>query len=1068
MSARAHLRSESWIAPVRTWLTLANVAMAVACSSTAPESALPDARENSVDASQPKSVTEAADDLRTGHYANQPKLSPAVVSGNTFGQLFSAKVTGQVYAQPLVSKGTLLVVTETNDVYGLDPENGRERWHKNVGAPFDPTTLRCNDLTPDIGITGTPVIDTATNTAYFVAKSTDKDGTHAVMHAMDVATGAEKPNFPVTIAGVASNAKDVPFDPIHHLQRPGLLLMDGTVYAAFGAHCDAAPWQGWIVGVTTSGTQNLWVTNTKASGAGIWQSGGGIMSDGAGRMFVATGNGDAPRGPIPGSRASTTSGIGEAIVRVDVQKNGTLQGGDFFAPYDAQQLDGWDADFASGAPVGLPDSFGTKEYPRLLVGVGKQGYVYLLNRDNLGGIGMGPNGGDASVFRSGVNGGVWSKPAVWPGDGGWLYVPTASGGDSASGSSGFLYAYQRGVGVDGKPTLNRVAESKEAFGFSSSRPIVTSDGLTSGTAIVWIVWSPSGGGAGSQLRAYRALPNGNGDFDLLYRAPVGQSSKFNPPGVGDGRIYVGTRDGHVLGFGSPVTPVLTATPADLGNVVVGSSFTFDVQVTAARALTIQSVLSSSDEFVVGSVVSPELAAGASTTVPVTFRPTSSGLKGASLVITSNVGSASTSLTGKGLAAIGELSLSAPALSFGGTTVNTPLTQQLVLRNSGATPLILKGFTAPAAPFSVPQLPNAGTELAPDESLTLMLYFTPTAVGGYVGELGIESSSGTATVPLSGECAGAAHLTVTPLEVEFGRVAVGGTRFAKFELKNTGGIALTITKSKPPVASAFKATTELAEATVIGVNQVLTEWVSYTPSAAAEHNDVWTLNSNADNGLLEVKFHGTGVSDGVTSTSVSGWQLNGSASAGANEFTLTDASTSSQHGSVFWKTALSTSKLDVSFDTIVGGGNGADGLAFVLADSTKEQATALGSSGGGLGFLGIHGLALGFDTYQAGLDPSDNFLGFSDGPLADSTEYLNWLVTSTMIPALRGDVPVTRHVRFYQATPGAASSNLVVELDGAEVFRRAIALPKSAYFGFSGANGGNTDRHAIANVSIVVE
>src|SRR3954451_22896365 len=218
------------------------------------------------------SVTESGDELRTGHYNNQPRLSRSVVSGTTFGQLFSTNVNGQVYAQPLVSQGTLFVATETNDIYGLDPETGAERWHRNLGAAFDPTVpgIACNDLTPSIGIIGTPVIDRTSNTAYFFSKVIQSGVTKTLAHAVSVSTGVEKAGFPVTIQGAASNMASLAFDSMHHLQRPGLLLMGGMVYAAFGAHCDAPPWQGWIVGVSTDGSrQTRWVANQNgATGAG--------------------------------------------------------------------------------------------------------------------------------------------------------------------------------------------------------------------------------------------------------------------------------------------------------------------------------------------------------------------------------------------------------------------------------------------------------------------------------------------------------------------------------------------------------------------------------------------------------------------------------------------------------------------------------------------------------------------------------------------------------------------------------------------------------------------------------
>jgi len=883
-----------------------------------------------------------------------------------------------------------------------------------------------------------------------------------------VATGAEKPNFPVNIAGPASNAPGISFDAVHHLQRPGLLLLGNKIYAAFGAHCDAGPWQGWIVGVSKDGTsQTRWVANTTVDGAGIWQSGGGIMSDGAGRMFVATGNGGAPAPTHFGSEASSLPNLGEAVVRVDVQSDGNLRASDFFAPSDARDLDGFDADFASGAPVGLPDSFGTTAFPHLLAAVGKQGYVYLLNRDNLGGIGTGANGADAYVFRSSLNGGVWSKPAVWPGDGGYLYVPTASAGPASAGSVGLLYAYHRGLSVDGKPTLDVAARSTDGFGFSSSRPIVTANGTTSGTAIVWIIWAPGGGGGGSQLRAYRAVPNAGGSLDELFRAPIGQSAKFNPPGVGDGRIYVGTREGRVLGFGSPVTPVLSASPAQFANVVVGSTSTVNVTITATQALTIQSLLSSSSEFVVGTPAQTTLAQGASTTVPVTFKPSSPGLKGASLIVTANVGSASTSLSGTALSPAALLQVSAPVLSFGGTPVNAPVTQSLTLTNIGATTLILQSFSVPSAPFSVVQLPTTGTQLAPNTSRTLTLQFAPGALGNFISTFGITSSGGSASIGLTGTCAAPGHLTVTPLTVDFGRVALGGRHYGAFQVTNTGGLPLQITKSKPPVLGPFAAVTELSEGTVLGVNQTLTELVAYTPPGQGAHDDAWQLNSTGDNGLLQVAFHGSALA-GVTSSSVSGWQFNGKATGTANQFTLTQANAGEGAGSAFWTTPLASTALDVSFDATIGNGSGADGMALVLADAAGQAPTALGTAGGGLGFAGIRGIALALDTYQNGADPSANFVGLTNGPISTTNADFNWLATSTQVPALREGIAVTHHVRLFTANPGTTPSVLVVEVDGLEVIRKSVTLPNSVYVGFSGGNGGLDDLHAVSNVSIVTQ
>ena len=242
--------------------------------------------------------------------------------------------------------------------------------------------------------------------------------------------------------------------------------------------------------------------------------------------------------------------------------------------------------------MGLPDSFGTSSIPHLGVAAGKEGFVYLLNRDNLGGIMMGPNGSDAAVQRIGPYGGVWSRPAVWPGNGGWVYYPTASGGTTSEGSTGMLNVFQSGVDGQGMPTLSLVANAPDAFGFGSSAPVVTSDGTTDGTALVWVVWMPDGSGQNAQLRAYDAVPSG-GALSLRWSTPIGTASKFNPPGIGNGRVYVGTRDGNVYGFGAPVDQPLTTNPLNLGTVDVGKSASGQVVFTATRATTVTSVNSTS-------------------------------------------------------------------------------------------------------------------------------------------------------------------------------------------------------------------------------------------------------------------------------------------------------------------------------------------------------------------------------------------------------------------------------------------------------------------------------------------
>ncbi|MEA2697406.1 MAG: hypothetical protein QOI66_1677, partial [Myxococcales bacterium] len=813
-------------------------------------------------------VTQGGDELRTSWYPDQTMLAPATVSGSTFGKLFSTPITGEVNAQPLVSQGVLLVATQANNIYGLDAETGAVLWSRNLGNPFLSSDIGCPDISPTMGITSTPVIDRATNTAYLLSKAYVSGNAGAVRwyaHAVDVASGQERAGFPVAIAGTASNDATQVFDARKHGQRAGLLLMDGVVYAGFGSHCDIVNYIGWVVGISTSGQiKTLWTTESgpgRTDGAGIWQTGGGLVSDGSGSILFSTGNGGAVMGPIAGT--SPPKVLAESVVRLKVQGDGTLAATDFFSPYDAIPLDAWDGDLGSGGVVGLPaGNFGTTQFPNLMVAQGKQGYVYLLDRDHLGGIGNGAGGGDAVVNRTGPYGGFWSKPAVWPGDGGYLYIPSASPGNSAGGSAGNLRVLKYGVDGTGKPALSLAGTSSDAFGFSSSAPVVTSDGTRSGSALVWIIWSPDGSGAGAQLRAYDAVPSNNVPV-LRFSTPIGKAAKFTPPGVGSGRIYVGTRDGHVMGFGAPASPSLVGSGIDLGFVIIGQSQTATLTVTATAALTVNSASSSSGEFVLGAPMPAfpaNLASGATMQLPVTFTPQSAGMRAGSITFSTSAGFASFSVSGQGQSGDPNLTVSPPMVSFGGTPVGGHVAQGVTLANTGAAALTINSVTVPGAPFGATGAPAPGFVLASGASITMTISFDPTAVGNFTSSLDVDTSVGTRSVQLSGVCALPGVMTVTPLSIDFGTVAVGGTGTASFTVANTGGTSVTVTKSKPPALGAFIAQTTLPEGLTLAPGTTLTEFVSFTPMGGGVANDGWVLNADDGAGVRTVQFTGLGASD----------------------------------------------------------------------------------------------------------------------------------------------------------------------------------------------------------------
>jgi hypothetical protein len=598
-------------------------------------------------------VTGASENLRTGWYPDEPSLAPSLVGSGQFEQVFNVPLQGQIYAQPLVANGTLLVVTEDDWAYGLDPVTGAVRWAKNYGEAVESLIppISCEDLAPHVGITGTPVIDTEHNIAYFVANEFLNKEIVWRMHAINLATGSDVPNFPVKIEGEARNLpKGVKFDAAQQLQRPALLMMNGVVYAAFGSHCDKAPYAGWIVGVSSSGQlATMWATTGK--GGPIWQSGGGLVSDGPGQILFSTGNQTEGGGsPTPGPGKAPPEGrLSESVVRAEVQPGGELRATDFFSPFNNEELDEFDLDLGSAAPVALPSPyFGTSSGP-LLVQEGKYGTVYLLNRNELGGMGQGPGGKDKVVEEQGPYGGVWGAAAIWPGDGGYVYIPSFSAPKTPIESSNKLRFFKYGVEA-GNPRLALAAATPEKLWFGSGSPIVTSTGTAHGTATVWITWCPTEGCHEAQLRAYDAVPNGS-EPTPFWTGPIGFATKFSRPYAGAGHIYVANREGHIIAFAGPLTP--STRSLELGSTLVGAQLRGQVTFTntGRKDLNVAAVHQPSGPFSaaglpgVGSVIER----GQTITVEVVFQSPSPGSFAGSLGFTTQAGEIQVSLSASAIA-----------------------------------------------------------------------------------------------------------------------------------------------------------------------------------------------------------------------------------------------------------------------------------------------------------------------------------------------------------------------------------------------------------------------------------
>lgn len=536
----------------RSWCA-ATAVIIILAGLSAVTGALPHTPAGSASADE---VTVSQDSLRTGWDPSEPGLSPAVVAGGHFGPVFATPVNGQVYAQPLVIGSTVIVATENDWVYGINSVTGQVKWSLSLGTPGP--DLNCPAVGVTVGITSTPVYDPGTRAVYMVARIVPpgRSVNQSVyqMIGVNIITGGVVKR--VTVAGTPSNDPGMPFNSYTALQRPGLLLLDGWVYAAFASFCDQLPYKGYVAGVQIVGQRlTLWTDEAGPGNTlgGIWQSGGGLMSDGPGRIFFASGNGTPP-GVAPGSVFQNA--LGEAVVRLGVQADGSLREQDFFSPANAPYLNSIDFDLGSGSPVGLP--FGTARYPHLLVQGGKDGRVFLLNRDHLGGRAQGPGGTDAVVSMAGP----FSRPQA----GHPAVFGNASTVSAAHPGSDYIYylgcdedlrALKLTANSAGVPILVDAGDSTATLNGCLGSPVVTSSGSNPSSAVVWAVSGNGPYGDGGKLEAFAAIPHApcsqtvaTACMRLLWAAPIGVASRFSMPATAAGRVYVGTRDGHLIAFGA--------------------------------------------------------------------------------------------------------------------------------------------------------------------------------------------------------------------------------------------------------------------------------------------------------------------------------------------------------------------------------------------------------------------------------------------------------------------------------------------------------------------------------------
>lgn len=462
---------------------------------------------------------------RDGVNSQEYALNTTSVKPATFGKRFSCTIDSSAYAQPLwvanvaIGGGThnvVIAATVHDTIYAFDADASpcQTFWSQSLLASGETWVNNMDvggstDLAPDIGIIGTPVIDPTTNTIYVVSKSKNGTTIHQRLHALSLIDGSERFNGPLEIAFTSGGAT---FNPLSENQRAGLALVNGVVYIAWGSHGDNPVYYGWVVGYSASSLAQVSVFNDEPSAGygGIWMSGGAPAADAANNnLYLITGNGDF----------DGTTHFGDSFLKLS--PGSVMSVSSFFAPSDQASLSSADHDLGAGGAAVLIDQ-PSGPTPHLLVGGGKEGKLYVLNRDNLGGNTPSDSGAVQSFAAGNA---IFSTPAFWQNT---LYLGLAFD---------HLKAYSFKTTSD---TFNTAPSSQSviSFGYGGSTPSISAQGSSHG--VVWGIENNSSGAA--VLHAYDATNlvtelwnSSNNSADQ-----AGTAVKFTVPTVANGKVYVGT------------------------------------------------------------------------------------------------------------------------------------------------------------------------------------------------------------------------------------------------------------------------------------------------------------------------------------------------------------------------------------------------------------------------------------------------------------------------------------------------------------------------------------------------
>jgi hypothetical protein len=543
------------------------------------------------------------DNTHEGQNTHETALTPDNVNAKSFGKLFSLSVDSTVYAQPLYVPGlkmkdglvhnVLFIATENDSVYAYDADsnggaNAKPIWYASMastahGAASGATSIPAfkytgsYDVAPTIGITGTPAINTATNTMYLVAQTQEGSSFHTRLHALNILTGAEQPGSPVEVTatvdgtGLGSSGGKITFDTVVENQRSAVDYYNGYVYFGFAAHGDIGNWHGWLFAYNGATLKQTEALNLSPSdhGAGIWEAGAGMPIDDdapGGRMFLASGNGAVSKYP------PFTAGQNLSMSILDFNlAGGKVTPTDGFTSYNYEKINSGDYDQGSGGVLMIPDQQGT--HPHILVQAGKEGRILVLDRDNLGGYNpnQSSNLNALEDIPGELAGGMWATPAYWNGN---VYF-------WAEFDVPKLFKLSSGV-MDRTPASQGTIKTD----FPSPSFSVSSNGAQDG--IAWAILSDQFNTDGpAVLYAWDAndlsTPIYSSDTNSA-RDSAGPANKFAIPVVTNGKVYVTTNgeiDVYGLLNGQPITAAPEITP-DGGTFSKNQSVTLSSKTASAQ------------------------------------------------------------------------------------------------------------------------------------------------------------------------------------------------------------------------------------------------------------------------------------------------------------------------------------------------------------------------------------------------------------------------------------------------------------------------------------------------------